>query len=192
MQLEIAEDKEPAMAKKILLVHCSPRKGGNSSMLADRFAEGAQAAGNEVVRVDAGRANIAGCLACEYCFTHDGQCIQQDDMQQFYPLLRECDVLVWATPMYFYNFPAQLRAFQDRMFCHIGKPFTINSTALLLCFEDANEERAQPSVDSYRVCADYCKLENLGEVVVKSVYERGAIEGNPGLQQAYDLGASIS
>lgn len=180
------------MSKKILLVHCSPRKGGNSSMLADKFVEGAEAAGNEVIRIEVGNASIAGCKACEYCFTHDGECVQKDDMQQFYPYLRECDVLVWATPMYFYNFPGQLRCFQDRMFCQIGKPFTIKSTALLLCFEDKDEARAVPTIESYRVCADYCKLENLGEVVVKGVYEKGAIEGNPGLQEAYDLGASIS
>ena len=180
------------MAKRILVVHCSPRKGGNSSMLADRFIEGAQAAGNEVTRIDVGRAKIAGCMACEYCFTHDGQCVQQDEMQQFYPMLRESDVLVWATPMYCYNFPAQLRAFQDRMFCQVGKPFPIKSTALLLCFEDKDERRAQPTIDSYRVSADYCKLENLGEVVVKGVYEKGAIEGNAGLQAAYELGKSIA
>lgn len=180
------------MAKKILLVHCSPRKGGNSSMLADKFAEGAATAGNEVIRIDVGHAKIAGCLACEYCLSHEGECVQKDEMQDYYPLLRECDVLVWATPMYFYNFPAQLRAFQDRMFCQIGKPFTIKSTALLLCFEDKDLARANPTIDSYRVTADYCKLENLGEVIVGSVYEKGAIEGNPGLQAAYDLGASIS
>lgn len=177
---------------KILVVHCSPRKNGNSSMLADEFIKGARQAGNEVERIDVGRDDISGCMACEYCFTHDGECVQKDDMQNYYPLLRECDTLVWATPMYFYNFPAQLRAFQDRMFCQMGKPFGIKKTALLLCFEDSDMSRADPSVQSYRVCADYCKLENLGEVLVNNVYEKGAIEGNPGLKEAYDLGASIS
>lgn len=180
------------MSKKILVVHCSPRTNGNSSMLADEFIKGAAQAGNQVECIDVGCAHIAGCMACEYCFEHDGRCVQQDDMQQFYPLLREYDVLVWATPLYFYNFPAQLRAFQDRMFCQIGKPFTIKQTALLLCFEDSDMARAEPTVASYRVCADYCKLENLGEVLVNNVYEKGAIEGNPGLQAAFDLGASIS
>lgn len=179
------------MGKKILVVHCSPRKGGNSSVLADSFIDGARQAGNEVKRIDVGHADISGCKACEYCFTHDGECVQKDDMQEFYPLLREYDTLVWATPMYFYNFPAQLRVFQDRMFCQIGKAFTIKSTALLMCFEDKDMSRSEPTVNSYRVCADYCKLENLGEVLVNNVYEMGAIEGNPGLKAAFDLGASI-
>lgn len=179
------------MAKNILLVHASPRKQGNSDMLADWFERGATEAGNNVTRIDVGHAKIAGCMACEYCFAHDGECVQRDDMQEFYPLLREADVIVYATPMYFYNFPAQLRAFQDRMFCGVAKPFGIKQTALLLCFEDKDVTTCEPAVNSYRVAADYCKQENLGEVIVNNVYEKGAIEGNPGLQAAYDLGKSI-
>ncbi len=179
------------MAKNILLVHASPRKKGNSDMLADWFERGATEAGNAVTRIAVGQAKIAGCMACEYCFAHDGECVNQDDMQEFYPLLRKADVIVYATPMYFYNFPAQLRAFQDRMFCGIAKPFGIKQTALLLCFEDKDASTCDPVVNSYRVAADYCKQENLGEVIVKGVYEKGAIEGNPGLQAAYNLGKSI-
>ncbi len=96
------------MAKKVVVVHCSPRAKGNSSMLADEFIRGAEEAGNQVTRMDVGRASIHGCMACEYCFSHEGACVQDDDMQQLYPALREADVLVYATPMYFYNLPAQL------------------------------------------------------------------------------------
>ena len=56
------------MSKNILLVHASPRSGGNSSILADWFERGALEAGNEVTRVEVGHANISGCMACEYCF----------------------------------------------------------------------------------------------------------------------------
>lgn len=179
------------MAKKVLVVHGSPRVNGNSAQLADAFTRGAEDAGHEVTRIEVGRADIRGCLACEYCFSHEGACCQQDAMQEFYPLLREADVIVWATPLYCYNYPAQLRAFQDRMFCGIAKPFGIKQTALLLCFEDEDASTCDPVVNSYRVAADYCKQENLGEVIVKGVYEKGAIEGNPGLQAAYNLGKSI-
>lgn len=176
---------------KIAVVHASPRKGGNSSMLADEFIRGAIEAGNDVVRMDVGNANIGGCKACEYCISHDGECIQKDDMQKFYPDLREADILVYATPMYFYNFPAQMRAFEDRTFCQIGKPFNIKQTALLLCFEDADITTADPAIGTFRQCSSYCKREVIGEVVVNSVYEKGAIEGNPGLEKAYELGRSI-
>jgi len=180
------------MAKNILVVHASPRLAGNSSMLADEFVRGAVDAGNNVKRINVGRAKIAGCIACEYCFSHEGACCQQDDMQEFYPLLHWADVIVFATPMYYYNFPAQLRAFQDRMFCGIAKPFGIGQMALLLCFEDSDITTCHPAIESLKVCARYCKQEFIGQVVVPSVYEAGAIEGNPGLKEAYDLGSSIA
>lgn len=179
------------MGKNILLVHGSPRQGGNSDMLADEFERGATEAGHNVTRIDVGRAFIGGCVACEYCFSHDGECCIKDDMQKFYPLLRQADTLVLATPMYYYNFPAQLRAFQDRMFCGITKPFGIKETALLLCFEDKDAKRADPIVASFEVCAEYCNQKVLGEVIVNNVYEKGAIAGNPGLEEAYNLGRHL-
>ena len=179
------------MSKKIAVVHCSPRTGGNSSMLADEFIRGAEESGNEVIRMDVGRLNIRGCMACEYCIAHEGKCVQDDDMQQFYPALREVDVLVYATPMYFYNLPAQMRAFEDRTFCQIGKPFNIKQTALLLCFEDSDISTAKSAIGTFRQCASYCKREVIGEVVVNNVYEKGAIAGNVGLEEAYKLGRSI-
>lgn len=185
-------ERGEVMAKKVLVVHGSPRVNGNSAQLADAFTRGAEDAGHEVTRIEVGRADIRGCLACEYCFSHEGACCQQDAMQEFYPLLREADVIVWATPLYCYNYPAQLRAFQDRMFCGIAKPFGVKQTGLLLCFEDKDETRAEPLLDVYRVNTAYCGQESIGEVVVKAVYEVGAIAGNPGLQEAYDLGASLA
>lgn len=180
------------MAKNILVVHASPRTDGNSSRLADEFIRGAEEAGNAVTRIAIGHANIRGCNACAYCFSHEGQCVQNDDMQQFYPLLHAADVLVFATPMYYYNYPAQLRAFQDRMFCGVAKPFNIPEVGLLLCFEDKDITTCEPLLGSYRVCNNYCKQTSIGEVIVNNVYEKGAIEGNPGLVEAYELGKSIS
>ncbi len=180
------------MTKNILVVHCSPRKNGNSKMLADEFVRGAKEAGNEVTLIEVGNCEIHGCKACEYCFTHEGACIQDDDMQQFYPLLREADILVYATPMYFYNFPAQMRAFEDRTFCQIGNPYHIGQTALLLCFEDKDITTADSAIGTFRQASSYCKREIIGEVIVNNVYEKGAIANNPGLDDAYNLGKSIA
>ena len=124
------------MAHRIAVVTGSPRVKGNSAMLAAAFIEGAQAAGCEVVRMDAGRAHINGCLGCEYCFAHEGACCQDDDMQEFYPLLRTCDTIVYVTPIYTFSWPAQIKAFIDRMFCGIAKPFGITQAGLLTCYED--------------------------------------------------------
>lgn len=175
----------------ILVVTGSPRKGGNSDMLADAFIGGIDASKHEVRRIDAGRAQIAPCRACEYCFAHEGTCVQDDDMQKFYPDLHWADMIVYATPMYYYSYPAQIKAFMDRMFCGIAKPFGITKTALLLCFEDKDAATSEGVVKSFEIAAAYCKQEVVGEVLVNNVYAKGAIAGNPGLDRARELAAGL-
>lgn len=175
----------------ILVVTGSPRVGGNSDMLADAFTEGATAAGNEVRRINAGRAKIAGCTGCEYCFSHGGSCCQKDDMTGFYADLRWADAVVYAFPMYYYSYPAQIKAFMDRQFCGIGASFNINKVALLLCFEDKDITTADGLIKSFEIVSNYCHQEILGKVIVNGVYEKGAIAGNPGLDEARALGESL-
>lgn len=179
------------MSRKILVVIGSPRKGGNTTILAEHFAQGAREAGHEVRFADAGRAKINGCLGCEYCFGHEGACCQQDAMQEFYPLLHWCDTLVYATPIYCFTFSAQIKAFMDRMYCAFGKPFGIKDTALLAAFEDKDPSVADYVVSTYRALTAYCHMNDVGVVTVGGVYKKGDIEGNPGLQQAYQLGLAL-
>ena len=177
--------------KKVLVVTGSPRRGGNSDLLAEAFIEGAQSAGCEVHRFDAGRAKIAGCLGCEYCFAHEGECCQKDDMELVKPLLYEVDVLVFATPVYWYSWTAQIKAFIDRMFCCVGKPFSFKTTALLACYEDKVETPVECLAVSYREIAKYAGWESLGEVLVGQVYKKGEVEQTDALERARALGASL-
>ena len=82
---------------KILILNGSPRTDGNTAAMADAFKKGAESAGSEVTVVDVAKKKIAGCLACEHCHTKgDGACVQNDDMQEVYPLLAEADAVVIA------------------------------------------------------------------------------------------------
>lgn len=160
-------------------------------MLADAFIEGAEKSGNEIHRVDVGRAKISGCIDCKHCFTHDGECGIEDDMQKIYPLLHECDILVFATPIYFFTFSSQIKAFMDRMFCSIEKPFAVKSTVLLTVQEDKDPSVADYAANTYRGIAAYTKWEDLGVISVPAVSEKGAIVGNAKLDEARALGESI-
>jgi len=179
------------MGHKILVVTGSPRKNGNTDLLADAFIRGAEAAGNKVYRFDAGRAQVHGCLDCKSCIANEGKCAQDDDMQQAYVHLRECDILVLATPVYFFSLSSQIKAFIDRLYCDIGKPLSIQSSVLLTVQEDTNPTVADNAVHTYRSIANYIGWENLGIVTVQGVKGVGAIIGNPKLGKAYTLGASI-
>lgn len=87
---------------KILILNGSPRPKGSTAAMVAAYAGGARVAGHEVTVIDVCKKKIGGCLACEYCHTKgDGKCIQQDDMQEVYPLMEEAEMLVLASPVYY-------------------------------------------------------------------------------------------
>ena len=97
----------------LLGIYGSPRTGGNSQLLLDQALEGARQAGAQVKSLHACKLKIAGCLECGGC-DETGQCVLKDDMEQVYPLLEEAAAIILATPIFFYNVPAQAKALIDR------------------------------------------------------------------------------
>ena len=116
---------------KIAIFNGSPRKQNTSAMI-DAFVEGAQEAGHEVEVLHVGRMNIAGCKACEYCHTKgEGKCIQKDDFDKLLPAYTEADMIVFASPIYYFTMTAQMEAAIQRVYC-IGKPAKAKKVALLM------------------------------------------------------------
>jgi len=185
------------MSNKILIVTGSPRTKGNTNLLADAFEEGALASGNLVYRFNAGKAQIKGCIGCRHCFLNNGECKQEDDMHQAYEHLRTCEVLVFASPIYFFDFSAQMKAFIDRLYCGLSiyscsdKPFAIKSSALLLVQELLDPSVAESAIKVYQQTIAYVSWHNRGIILVPGVAKAGAIAGNPLLKTAYKLGAGI-
>ena len=89
------------MAKKVLILSGSPRKGGNSDTLCDQFMKGAQEAGNEVEKIWVQGKKVAPCFACYYCNDHKGECAIKDDMKEILEKMLAADVLVLSSPVYF-------------------------------------------------------------------------------------------
>lgn len=116
---------------KITILNGSPRKQNTAAMV-EAFAEGAKAAGHEVETIQVGKLKINGCLACEYCHGKgEGKCVQKDDMEKVMPAYLDCDMIVFASPIYYYAMTAQMYAAIQRMYC-IGKPAKASKAALLL------------------------------------------------------------
>ena len=106
--------------KNILILTGSPRVGGNSDLMADAFQKGAESAGHKVIRYEAGRNAILPCRACESCFSNGKACVWDDRFSnELAPLIEEADVIVLATPLYWFTFPAQLKAAIDKMYSFI-------------------------------------------------------------------------
>ncbi|WP_028913093.1 flavodoxin family protein [Prevotella sp. MA2016] len=116
----------------ILILQSSPRTNGNTAWMANELKEAAEKAGHNVTLVNVASKKIAGCLACEYCRTKgNGVCIQKDDMQELLPLMQEAEVLVLASPIYYFTMNAQIQAPIQRMYC-VNKPAKVKKMMLLI------------------------------------------------------------
>ncbi len=102
---------------QILVLNGSPRPNGNTEQMIEAFRRGAEEADHQVEVVDVCKKNIKGCLACEYCHTKGhGECVQKDDMQKVYELLKDADMLVLASPIYYHGISGQLKCVIDRFY----------------------------------------------------------------------------
>lgn len=94
--------KEERPMKKVLILSGSPRKDGNSDLLCSEFMRGAQESGNEVQKIFVRSKKIVPCNACYYCRDHGGKCALNDDMSEILDAMQAADVIVMASPVYFY------------------------------------------------------------------------------------------
>lgn len=100
--------------KNVLILSGSPRRGGNSDILCDEFARGAAERGNHVEKIRVSDKKIGYCRACYYCRDNGGACVLKDDMAEVLQKMIDADVIVLASPVYFYSIDAQLKAVIDR------------------------------------------------------------------------------
>ena len=107
--------------KKVLILSGSPRKDGNSDLLCSEFMRGAQESGNEVQKIFVRSKKIVPCNACYYCRDHGGKCALNDDMSEILDAMQAADVIVMASPVYFYSIDAQMKIIiEDILPCQLG------------------------------------------------------------------------
>lgn len=179
------------MKKKVLILSGSPRRGGNSDTLCDRFMEGAAEAGHDVEKYFISAHNIGYCSACYYCRSHEGRCCKNDDMNDLMPKILDADVLVFSSPVYMYSVSAQLKAVFDRM---VAQYEVIRDKDLYYIMTAAEDE--EHTMDTTLACmrgmADCIPgSREMGVIFGKGVYEKGEIEGTPYMVQAYEMGRNV-
>ena len=179
--------------KKILVLNGSPRANGNTSALIKAFSEGAEAAGHSVSAFLLHDLNIAGCKGCWGGGKNpDSPCTIKDDMDKIYPAYREADVVVLASPLYYWSISGQLKIAFDRLFAIAEESANYanpqKDAVLLMAAEgDGFEE----SVYWYERMMKHIQWKDLGQVLASGVGQPGDIEGKPELKKAYELGRSI-
>ena len=155
------------------------------------FIKGAKAANHLVNIITIRDLRINGCLGCEYCYDHKGECIQNDDMQNVYNVLSETDIIVFATPIYYQSFPSQLKAVIDRLYVTENKSFPIEGSALLATYATPDKKMEEQTVIYYKTLIAYHEWRDLGVIAVSGLDEKEDIIGNQCLNEAYNLGYRI-
>ena len=175
----------------ILILSGSPRKGGNTELLVEAFVKGASQKHHvEVVSVHDYKVNP--CMGCNACFkSESNSCVQKDDMPLIYEKMAVADMLVIASPVYFYGLSAQLKAVIDRFHNPIRDTYHIKKTALLLVGAASLPELFDSILAQYRLCLNFFKLEDAGRVLVRGVKDKGDIQNTEAIQKANELGLNI-
>ena len=175
----------------ILILSGSPRKDGNTEMLVDAFAKGTMEH-HQVEIVSVRDYKVNPCLGCNACFMNDDHtCVQKDDMSAIYEKMNQADMLVIASPVYFYGISAQLKIVIDRFHNPIRDTFHIKKMALLLVGAATLPELFDAILTEYSLCLKYFNIEDAGKILVRGVKDKGDIKGTSFLEDAYQLGISI-
>lgn len=179
------------MTKKVLIISSSPRRGGNSDRLCDRFLQGAQEAGHQVEKVFLRSLNIHYCTSCGVCnSTH--VCTQKDDMTALLDKMVKADVIVLATPVYFYTMSAQLKTLIDRT-CPRYTEISHKDFYFIATMADTDESMMERTFDSLRGFTEGCldDARERGIIRAVGVWKTGEIEGSSYLRQAYEMGHAV-
>ena len=176
--------------KNVLIISSSPRKKGNSQLLCEQFKRGAEDRGHNVKLIRIMDVNIGYCRACDGCMRNDGTCVLNDDMAEILELFQKADILVLATPVYFYGISAQMKTFIDRTYPiwqHLGKKevYYIISAGL----DKEIIERSLGDLDGFVEHLEEYKI--AGRLYATDVMDAGMVKNKSVYKEAYDMGYAI-
>jgi multimeric flavodoxin WrbA len=174
--------------KNILVLTGSPRNGGNSELLADAFIEGAEKKGHKVTKFKTAAKKIGGCKACQMCWSNKGACVFNDDFDELQPLIESADVLVLATPLYWFSMSAQLKNAVDRLYAYSvdnsKKKLKIKESLLLSCAASDEKDDFSGLINTYYGIIKHLNITDKGIFTVNSVNKKGDIKNTSALTTA--------
>jgi len=179
------------MKKRVLILSSSPRRGGNSDTLCDEFMRGAEEAGNEVEKIFLRDKTIHYCTGCSTCSLHGKPCPQKDDAAEVICKMLVADVIVMATPVYFYTMSAQMKTLIDRC-CGLYTQMRDKEFYFIVTAAEDDKEKMMRTIDTFQGFLDCLENPTIkGCVFGLGVWHIGEIKGNPAMQEAYNMGLSV-
>ena len=175
----------------------SPREGGNTDILAERVLAGARESGVETTAIALRTLKMHPCTGCEKCWSNDRPCIFDDGMAQVYQAIAESDVLLFATPVYWYGPTTLMKSMIDRLVVlnrPQGRPMIEGKAAILaIAYEEEGPTAAEPLIKMFELSFDYLEVPLIDRIVVDGVGPKGAILEKPeALARAFEIGRSLN
>lgn len=183
------------MARRIVILNGAPRRSGSTAALVNAFADGARGAGCEVQEFHLDSMNIHGCLGCFGGHSaSEHPCVQRDDMDKIYAAVRGCDVIVLASPLYYWNLSGQLRTAIDRLFAleeHDGNLLRGHGRGSVLLMT-AEGHGFDDVLTYYNHLCEHLSWANLGHVLAGGTHSGPVTADSAKCAEASQLGASMA
>lgn len=179
------------MSRKVLVISTSARRNSNSDVLAESFMQGAKEAGHDIEKVSLADKQIGFCKGCFACLKL-GKCVIKDDAPEITEKIGNADVVVWATPIYYFEMSGQMKTMIDRANSLFTKDYKFRDVYFLSAAageEEDCDERAVHGLEGWIAC--YPKSRLAGKVFAGGVNDPGAIKDHKALQEAYAMGRAI-
>jgi multimeric flavodoxin WrbA len=179
------------MSKKVLVLSASPRKGGNSDVLCDQFMLGAEEASNQTEKIFLRDKTIGYCIGCGTCFITKKGCSIKDDMDEIMDKMIVADVIVMATPVYFYTMNGQLKTLIDRT-CARYTEINDKDFYFIVAAADDSEPAMERTLEGFRGFTSCLERPNeKGVIYGIGAWNIGDIKGSKAMEQAYEMGNAV-
>lgn len=177
---------------RIIILQGSPNIKGSTNILVEEFTKGAESAGHSVTRFDIDRMDIRPCTGCVAC-GYEGPCVQKDENQKIREAILSADMIVFATPLYYYGMSAQLKTVIDR-FCAYNSSITGKhmKSALLTVAWNSDNWTFEALESHYKTLVRYLNLEDCGMVLGRGCGSPSMTKHTEYPKQAYELGRGLS
>lgn len=177
--------------KNMLILSSSPRRGGNSDTLSNEFLRGACDAGHTIEKIFLKDKTINYCTGCSTCSQHK-PCPQKDDMPEILDKMLAADIIVMATPVYFYTMSAQMKTLIDRC-CGLYTQMKGKEFYFIVAAAEDEQEKMERTIDTFQGFLDCLEDATIkGVVYGLGVWHVGEINNTPAMQQAYRMGNQIT
>lgn len=179
------------MSKKVLILSASFRKGGNSDLLCDEFMKGALAAGHDVEKIFINDKRISFCRGCGVCNrTH--RCVINDDMDEILDKMIAADVIVMATPVYFYMMNGQMKTLIDRTVPRYTQ-ISHKDFYFIVAAADTSHANMEKTLQAFRGFTEDCLdgTNERGVIYGTGAWEKGDIAHMPAMREAYEMGRNV-